>query len=192
MKNFLKIFSVLIYLFCLNLFSEEIKIFQGREGKSDWDVVILKNAIDGSISVCEEKEFSREDNPSLKLTYKLSDKTEYNVVDYRKKIKNKDFSKMKSISIWIYGNKDEKTYLQLGLRCSETGYFVVDIGFMDWSGWKKFEFQKSKFEFVGNFADWENIEYLFIRANGDISASKGQIYKEIGGSFYIEEISVTQ
>ncbi|HOM27768.1 MAG TPA: hypothetical protein PKV21_09745 [bacterium] len=192
MRNILKVFSILLFLFSVNLFSEEIKIFQGKEGKTDWDIVVLKNAFSGSISICKDKEFTREENPSLKLTYKLSDKPEYNVVDFRKKNKNKDFSKMKSISIWIYGNGDKKVYLQLGLRCSETGYFIVDVGFMDWTGWKKFEFPKEKFEFVGSFPDWENIEYIFIRANGDIAASKGEIVKEIEGSFYIEEVSIIQ
>ncbi len=190
MKKCLKFFLLTITFFSFTeLFCEETKLFEGR---SKWKVIVYKNAISGTVSFCNNKNLIRNNEKSSKLHYKLSDKTTYNVVDFTRAIKKNDFSKMKKITIWVYGNGNKNIYLQLGLRCSDNGYFIADFGFVNWKGWKKFEFDKSKFTFVGNFPDWEDIESLFIRVNGEISASKGKIKKFQEGEIYIDGIYITE
>ena len=134
------------------------------------------------------KEYVREGKRSLALSYTLSGELSFNVIDFNAGIDGKDFSSMKEISLWIYGNNDRNVYLQVGLSGGENGYYVSDIGFIDWEGWKKIVLPKKSFYYVGSFADWEYIDTFFIRVNGEIAAREGKVKDENSGTLYVDDI----
>lgn len=185
-----RVIFILGFILCsIFLFCEEI-VFTNEMFKEKWFIVKLKNAIEGNIELCENKEISGEE-VVIKLFYKVSDKPEYNVIDYRRKIdKNIDWKKMKKVVFSIYGNKDENIYLQVGFYTNSGSYFICDIKEINWTGWKKFEVLKKDFYPVGSFCDWDDIDNFFIRVNGDVAASKGKINKEDSGEIYIGPIKI--
>ncbi|MCM8806589.1 MAG: hypothetical protein NC926_01330 [Candidatus Omnitrophica bacterium] len=172
------------------LYCEEV-VFTNEEYKEKWFIVKLKNALDGDIDLFKDKNISENNEIILKLFYKLSDKSEYNMVDFRRKIdRNVDWKKMKAVKFSLYGNQDENVYLQVGFYTNSGSYFVTDIKEINWTGWKNFEIPKKNFYPVGSLCDWDDVDNFFIRVNGDVAASKGKINKEDSGEIYIGSIKI--
>ncbi len=167
----------------------EVLLVDDEGAKPEFTVGVLKNALGGTAVITANKEYVKEGNQAVQLAYKVSGKGDWNVVEYRARVLDRDFSKMEAVSLWIYGNNDPRIYLQLGFSGSDTGYFVYDIGPVNWTGWKKIVVPRGKFEYLGSFPDWENIEWLIVKANGEVAVNRGESKAEDSGTLYLDRVT---